>query len=139
MLKEEKIIKLILPENKLAEVLIELYEEAPDDEDMIMLKVNIEHQERSYISDSYFEALEKFRQDLEEKNIQIIFNGSALNVYPSPMALSMGSGQLAYKLNFGKQALTKDLVEIFDCDETLTFVSILEQRKFYEDWLKSLR
>lgn len=139
MFKEEKIIKLILQENKLTEVLIELYEEAPDDEDMVMLKINLEQQERSYIGDSYFETLEKLRQDLEEKNIQIICNGSALNVYPSPMALSMGSGRLAYKLSIGKQALSEDLVDIFDCNETLNFVSILEQRNFYENWLKSLR
>ncbi|MEH7304129.1 hypothetical protein [Neobacillus drentensis] len=58
-------------------------------------------------------------------NLQIICNGAALNVYPSPMALSMGSGRLAYKLNFGKQAISEDLVDIFDCDDTLNFVASL--------------
>ncbi|WP_208615661.1 hypothetical protein [Gottfriedia luciferensis] len=139
MLKEEKIIKLIFQGDKLIEVLIELYEEAPEDEDMVMLKIKLEQKERRYIGDNFFEALEKLRQDLEEENIQIICNGSALNVYPYPMALSMGSGRLAYKLSFGKQALLKDLVDIFDCDNTLNFVSILEQRNFYNDWLNSLK
>ncbi|PEJ59292.1 hypothetical protein CN601_18955 [Bacillus sp. AFS017336] len=55
------------------------------------------------------------------------------------MTRSMGSGRLAYKLSFGKQALSWDLVDIFDCDDTLKFVTILEQRNYYKNWLKSLR
>ncbi|MFB7142815.1 hypothetical protein ACFCYN_24790 [Gottfriedia sp. NPDC056225] len=137
-LKEEKFVKLVWKENKIEEILIELFEETPNDEEMVMLKINFEQQERSYIGDSFFEALEKFRLYLEEKSIQILCNGSALNVYPSPMTQSMGSGRLAYKLSFGKQALYEDLVDIFDCDDTLNFVTILEQRNYYKNWLKSL-
>lgn len=50
----------------------------------------------------------------------------------------MGVGRLAYKLYLGSQTKMADLIDIFDCDEDLEFVSINEQVNFYEDWLKSL-
>ena len=117
---------------------LEIYEEAPDDEDFVLLKMNLGEKVLSFKSESCFEVLEQLRQYLEEKHIQILCNGAALNVYPSPMALSMGAGRLAYKLILGKQAKTEDMVDIFDYDDKYSFVSIAEQRNFYKDWLNSL-
>ncbi|UDK99078.1 hypothetical protein EYB33_10260 [Lysinibacillus sphaericus] len=65
-------------------------------------------------------------------------NGAALNIYPSQMQLSMGSGRLAYKLKFGKPAISKDIVDIFECEDDLMFVKIEDQLKYYYRWLKSL-
>lgn len=38
---EGKIIKLLWNESKLTEELLEIYEEAPDDEDLVMLKMKL--------------------------------------------------------------------------------------------------
>jgi hypothetical protein len=65
-------------------------------------------------------------------------NGAAKNVYPSPMQISMGTGRFAYKQYIGKQARTEDVVDIFDCDNSLDFVGIEEQYKFHEEWCKSI-
>ena len=135
---EEKIVKLLWKEGRYTEELLEIYEEAPDDEDFVLLKMKLTDEVISFKSENCFQALEQLRHYLEQKNIQIQCNGAALNVYPSPMALSMGVGRLSYKLHLGRQAKMEDLVDIFNCDEDLKFVTINEQLNHYEDWLKSL-
>jgi hypothetical protein len=135
---EEKIMKLLWIDGSFTEELLEIYEEVPDDEDFVMLKMKLSDKVLSFKSENCFDALVQLRKSLEQRNIQIQCNGAALNVYPSTMALSMGVGRLAYKLHLGRQAKMKDLVDIFDYDEELEFVTIDEQLNFYEDWLKSL-
>jgi len=135
---EEKIVKLLWKEGRYTEELLEIYEEAPDDKDFVLLKMKLTDEVITCKRENCFEALVQLRHYLEQKNIQIQCNGAALNVYPSPMALSMGVGRLAYKLHLGRQAKMEDLVDIFNCDEDLKFVTINEQLNHYEDWLKSL-
>ncbi|WHY85924.1 hypothetical protein QNH39_25670 [Neobacillus novalis] len=135
---EEKIVKLRWKDGKFTEELLEIYEEAPDDEDFVLLKMKLTNEVLSVKSENCFQALEQLRQYLEQMNIQIQCNGAALNVYPSPMALSMGVGRKAYILSLGRRAKTDDLVDIFECDEDLKFVTINEQLKFYKDWSNSL-
>jgi hypothetical protein len=79
---EEKIIKLLWSESKLTEELLEIYEEAPDDEDLVMLKMKLSDKVISFKGENYFKALEQLRKYLELRNIQIQCNGAALNVYP---------------------------------------------------------
>jgi hypothetical protein len=55
------------------------------------------------------------------------------------MQLAMGSGRRAYKLTYGQQARLKDVVDIFDYDRELNFVSISKQTDYYEKWLDSLK
>lgn len=136
--KEEKNIIFRWNDGTQSNEVLELYEEAPDDEDMVLLSTKIGEKHLSYKCENFFEALTQLRIHLEEHHIQIVCNGAALNVYPSPMIMSMGAGRLAYKMSFGKQAKTEDLVDIFDCNNELSFVSVEEQSHFYKDWLKSL-
>lgn len=133
---EERIVKLLWKDGKFTEELLEIYEEAPDDEDFVLLKMKLNGEVLSFKSENCFEALVQLRQYLEQRNILIQCNGAALNVYPSTMALSMGVGRLAYKMHLGRQAKMKDLVDIFNYEEDLKFVTINEQLNFYEDWLK---
>jgi hypothetical protein len=88
--------------------------------------------------ENFFSALLALRSELEKEKIQIVCNGSAKNVYPSRMQLSMGTGRKAYKLSIGQQAKNSNMVDIFDCDEELEFVDIDEQSKYYSEWLKSI-
>lgn len=105
---------------------------------MVLLEITVDCQKVSYKSENFFYALMNLRKELENKNIQIICNGAAKNIYPSPMQMSMGSGKTAYKLCMGKQARNSDVVDIFDCDEDLEFANIEEQSKYYAEWLKSI-
>lgn len=134
---EKKIIKLLINEKELICTNLFLYEELIDD-DMVTLEIKIDNQKKSYKSENFFSALFNLRKDLEEKNIQILCNGAAKNIYPSPMQMSMGSGRIAYKLYLGKPARISDVVDIFDYDENLEFVKIDEQAKNYSKWLKSV-
>ena len=69
---------------------------------------------------------------LENRNIQIICNGSARNVHPFAMQMSMGIGRKVYKLFMGQQARMKDVVDIFECDESFDFSSVEEQERYYD-------
>lgn len=135
---EKKIVKLLMNEEKLVFVDLILCGEVIDDEDMVILEMTVDGQKFRYKSENFFYALLNLRKRLENKNIQIICNGAAKNIYPSPMQMSMGSGRTAYKLYIGKQASNSDIVDIFDYDEDLEVTNIEEQSKYYEEWLKSI-
>lgn len=115
-----------------------LYEEAPDYDDMVLIETIIDGEKINFKSQNYFSALQELRKELEKKNIQIVCNGAAKNVYPSPMQMFMGSGRKAHKLYMGQQAKNSDIVDIFDCDEELDFVNMDEQSRYYTNWLKSI-
>lgn len=135
---EKKNIKLLIgKESTIFEDLV-LYEEAPDDEDVVLIELNIDTQKISIKGENFFSALQELRGELEKKDIQIVCNGAAKNVYPSPMQMSMGSGRKAYRLFIGQQASNSDVVDIFDYEEGLDFVKIKEQSKYYAEWLKSV-
>ncbi|MCG8542539.1 MAG: hypothetical protein MJA82_21790 [Clostridia bacterium] len=135
---EKKSVKLLIDGINVINEDLTLYEESPDDGDMVLLEIVINGQKISCKSDNFFLALRYLRKELENKNIQIMCNGCAKNVHPSPMQLSMGSGRMAYKLYIGQQARKTDIVDIFDCDEGVSFVGIDEQSEFYDKWVKSI-
>jgi len=83
----------------------------------------------------YFESLCLIRENLEKENIYPCCLGACKNVYPSGMSRGMGNGLTAYKLEFGEQ--TKMLVNIFDHDKNFEPATVVEQKKFYEDYCNS--
>jgi len=135
---EKKTVKLLLNKERPTFEELYLYEVAPDDGDMVLVKTTINGQKINIKGENFFSALLSLRKELEKENIQIVCNGAAKNVYPSPMQMSMGSGRTAYKLSMGQQATNSNMVDIFDCDEELDFVDIVEQSKYYTDWLQSV-
>ncbi len=135
---EKKSIKLRINEEPVTVEDLILWEEAPDDEEMVLLELTVSGRIISVKDENLFSALTALRQELEAVSIQILCNGAAENVYPSPMQMSMGPGRLAYKLCMGVQTGVADIVDIFDCDENLKFVTIDEQSKYYSEWIKSV-
>ena len=107
-------------------------------EDEINLKIEIERTIYFSKSDNIFDSVLELRKKLELKNIYLLCNASAINVYPSGMQKEFG-GTKAYKLQMGKQATLNDVVDIFDYDNELKIGSVKEQEEFYESWLESLR
>lgn len=78
------------------------------------------------------------RKDLELFGGIIQCNGADLQVFPSPMQISMG-GDKAYLLVLGKSANLKDIYRIFDTDKKpLNCVTVAEQENYYARWLDSL-
>jgi len=136
---ESKTIKLAMNDGKIFEGMLKLYEESPDDEEMVLIELLILGDTISFKHENFFLALQSLRQHLEDKHIQVMCNGAALNVYPSTMQLSMGTGRLAYKVKFGEPAKLKDVVDIFEFDNSLRFVKIEEQLSYHIRWSKSLK
>ena len=87
----------------------------------------------------YFDALCQIRLQMESERLIPFCYGASLNVYPSGMARNMGEGLSAYRLTTGRQALTKDLVGIFDSGHDVIPSFVANQKEFYNDWIHSLR
>ena len=118
---------------------VTLQNEADENEDLVAVKIKLAEKTYEARAESYFETLQNLRKELERDGIQILCNGAARNVYPSPMTLAMGYGRKASKMTWGKQALRKDLVDIFGYDESLVCCGVEEQNQYYMDWIQSLR
>jgi pantothenate synthetase len=137
MCSEELIVQLEC-ENILMDGKLNLYEEAPDDNEQVLIEIYFHNQKVCKMAENFFRALQALRHDLEKINVQIICNGAAKNVYPSPMQLSMGSCRTAYMLQLGHRARSSDIVDIFECMNSLECVNVKRQEEFYSRWLKSL-
>lgn len=135
--QNNKQIKLLLKPEIILDANLNIIEEGYSD-DMVGLELNLENQKLSAVDQNLFSALNELRIQLEKQGIQIMCNGSAKNVYPSPMQLSMGVGRTAYRLFLGRQAKSEDIVDIFEYSEDSEFVSIYEQENYYKEWLNSL-
>ncbi len=55
------------------------------------------------------------------------------------MSSQMANGLLAYELKLGEQTLKKDIVNIFDYDESDIVKGPEEQADFFKKWLGSLK
>lgn len=87
----------------------------------------------------YFEALSNIRLELEKENLIPFCYGASLNVFPSRMARDMGRGMVAYKIEMGKQAGQESVVRIFEQGADVIPSSVLSQKKYFSDWIVSLR
>ena len=106
-------------------------------EDEINLKIEIKNVIYFSKGDNIFDSIVELRKKLESKDIYLLCNASVVNIYPSPMQKDFG-GTKAYKLQMGKQAVLADVVDSFDYNSELKIGCVEEQKKFYENWLKSL-
>ena len=89
--------------------------------------------------EDFFEALKRLRLDLEKTGALLHCFGASENVYPSGMQKSMGPAILAYKTRIGAPALSKDIVNIFEADETVVPSTVEQQERFRQKWFDSLR
>ena len=82
-----------------------------------------------------FMALVDIRNELEKLDKKIMCKGSRIDVYPSGMSMV---GRNAYILRQGKQALTDDIVDIFDEELDLGLISsVKEQLEYRNNWIRS--
>lgn len=90
-------------------------------------------------ADDYFDAFCLIRLKVEPERLIPFCYGASLNVFPSGMSRSMGSGLKAYRLAAGRQALSKDLVGIFDSGPDVVPASVANQKQHFNDWMQSLK
>src|SRR5262249_73940 len=90
-------------------------------------------------AEDFFEALAQVRIQLEPDHLIPFCYGASLNVFPSGMSRGMGSGLKAYRLTMVRQALTNDLVFIFDSGPDVIPASVARQKEYFDDWIESLR
>lgn len=86
----------------------------------------------------YFEAFCKIRIELWKNQLLPDCYGAHLRAFPSGMSRSMGGGLKLYRLTLGKQALTKDMVHLFDTGKDVIPATVEDQRRFFDDWILSL-
>lgn len=82
---------------------------------------------------NYFPAYQKFRDKLLHIGYGVKCNGSRLNAVQSGM---MGSSDLIYLVEMGKQSQKKDIVHIWDKAEIDVFPDTKQQDAFFEQWSK---
>jgi len=87
----------------------------------------------------YFEAFGQIRLQLEPERLIPFCYGASLNVFPSGMSRSMGLGLKAYRLTPQRQALSSDLVDIFDSGFDVIPASVASQKEYFHDWIQSLK
>ena len=114
---------------------LRIYEEDPHNRDNVLLEISFKTKIISKSAEDFFSALQEIRKELEKEKILLLCNGSAENVYPSPM---QRNGSKAYILESGCPAKLSNVVDIFDRLDSLIPVSVEAQENFYAKWLKSL-
>lgn len=135
---EIKNVELELPRGEIVPAKFLIWEEAPEDREMVKVSLQFDGREITSTEEDYFSALNSIRRVLEKENAFLHCYGASRNVYPSPMSRQMGGGIKAYKLQMGSQAKTSDLVSIFDTGSDVSPTTVDEQERFYKEWLASL-
>jgi hypothetical protein len=100
--------------------------------------VAIESKQFVGVADDFFEALLRVRAQLEPNGWLLGVRGASLDVWPSSMARQMGGGLRAYRMVMGKQALSRDLVNIFEVSPDVRPATVLDQIAYRDAWFNSL-
>jgi hypothetical protein len=87
----------------------------------------------------YFESFCRIREQLEPMGLLPRCYAAHLRAFPSGMSRSMGGGLKLYRLKLGTPTLTSDLVHMFDVDDDVVPATVADQRKFFDDWVASLK
>lgn len=118
-----------------------------EDEKQIVVKVDIQDDNIemscevdgvcfSAAGEYYFETFQLFRDRLLELGYGIKCNGSRINAIQSGM---MGYCEKIYLVEFGKQALNKDIFNIWDYADIKEFPSSEEQKLFANKWYNGFK
>jgi hypothetical protein len=100
--------------------------------------VTTEGKQFAGVADDFFEALLRVRAQLEPNGLLLGVRGASLDVWPSSMARQMGGGLKAYRMVMGKQALSRDLVSIFEVSPDIRPATVIDQMANRDAWFKSL-
>ena len=109
-------------------------DEAEESENIVIYS-KVKYHEVTSISDTYFIAYQEFRDELLALGYGIKCNGSRINAIQSGM---MGATDKVFLVEMGKQALKKDIVNIWDYADIDIFANTQQQNSFFDQWINSL-
>lgn len=132
-------LKVQIDNSTTEDVQLKVYEESPENPELIRLELITSKANYCAQGEYYFETLQDLRKSLESENIHLLCNGSVRNIYPSAMMVSMGCSK-AYRMTLGQPALNKDIVEdIFNDDLVIEYSTVDEQEEFFQSWINYRR
>lgn len=133
-MNKEETIKALLPSEEIIKCTIRYTDTSP-------WTVNVDVGNEGFFQserEDLFEAFINIREQLHEKDIFLLCNGSRRNIYPSPMLRQSDGGKKAYLLRPGVPARKEDIVNIFGSIERNDLDTDESQKGFYDQWLNSL-
>ncbi|MCR5601176.1 MAG: hypothetical protein K6G33_10610 [Ruminococcus sp.] len=104
--------------------------------DDIILKTEVESIVITAKSNGYLSAYQIIRDELLKNGFGLKCNGSLINAIQSAM---MSYTPKIYLVQIGKQALLKDIVNIWDYCDINCFPDTKEQNQYSEKWWGSLK
>ncbi len=132
----EKYEVILYDMDSASEVKGTVYADEGDTSDDIILEISVGKNTITEKADSYLAAYQKLRDELLKNGFGLKCNGSLVNANQSGM---MSYTSKIYLVELGKQALTKDIVNIWDhCDMT-SFPDTKEQNSYIEKWYDSFK
>ena len=134
---DAKDVNLELPRGVIVPAKFLIWNEAPEDREMVKVSLQFNSREIASTAHDYFSAMCSIRRVLEKENGLLHCYGASRNVYPSGMCRDMGAGMKAYKMQMGSHARLSDLVCIFDTGPDISPATVDEQERFYKEWLAS--
>lgn len=136
VMKMEKYRVLLFSLKTKKEMETTIYADEGETTDDIILKVQIDGQEICAVDSNYLPAYQKLRDKLLKIGCGIKCNGSRLNAVQSGM---MGANPQIYLVKLGEQALSKDIVSLYEYAEIDDFPNTEEQIAFSQKWFNSIR
>jgi hypothetical protein len=136
---EVRDVEVQLKDDRIVPAKLIIREAAPEHPELVQLSLEFRAKQITRNAEDLFEAMCSIRKVLEEEGALLRCYGASRNVYPSGMTRDMGSGRKAYKLRMGAPAKLEDLVSILDTGPDVTPVTVEEQEKFFNAWIKSLK
>ena len=93
---------------------------------------------RSFSEQDLFKSMQKMREELETRELQILCAGARPDVWPSGMSRDMGGGRKAYVMRIGKHTNAADLIDIFQYASPESVGTVQQQREYFQLWFNSL-
>lgn len=113
-----------------------VYADEGDISDQIILNVSVGNLECISESEQYFAAYQNLRDKLLEIGFGLQCNGSRINAVQSAM---LAYAPQVYLVEMGKQALMRDLVNLWDYCEISDFPTTAQQNAYFQKWVLSLQ
>lgn len=120
---------ILIKINTKEELTVQVEVDEAENSENIVINAQISGQEITSANYNYLPAYQEFRDKLLEAGYGIKCNGSRLNAVQSGM---MGATDKVYLVEIGKQALTKDIVHIWDYADIEDFPNTRMQTDFFE-------
>jgi hypothetical protein len=88
------------------------------------------------VGHDFFKAFCQVREQLSACGIYPLCYGASRNVYPSGLTRDWSAGDMAYRLDMGREVCQQDMVHIFATGPDVEVATVAAQRAFFEAWLK---